>query len=57
MINLLIRWSLANRLTIVILSILVMFCLHQLQQVQDRLILDTRNYANRRLLRHMRVLG
>jgi biopolymer transport protein ExbB/TolQ len=38
------------------LSIVVMFCLHQLQQVQDRLILNTRDYVNRRLLRHMRVL-
>lgn len=46
-----------STLVALILSILVMFCLHQLQQVQDRLILDTRNYANRRLLRHMRVLG
>lgn len=42
-------------LVALILSILVMFCLHQLQQVQDRLILDTRNYVTRRLLRHMRV--
>ena len=46
-----------STLVALILSILVMFCLHQLQQVQDRLILDTRNYANRRLLRHMRVIG
>lgn len=43
-------------LVALILSILVMFCLHQLQQIQDRLILDSRNYVTRRLLRHMRVL-
>lgn len=45
-----------STLVALILSILVMFCLHQLQQVQDRLILSTRNYVTRRLLRHMRVL-
>lgn len=42
-------------LTALSLSILVMFCLHQLQQAQDRLILDTRNYIDRGLIRHMRV--
>ncbi len=43
-------------LVALILCIVVMFCLHQLQQVQDRLILNTRNYVTRRLLRQMRVL-
>jgi len=42
-------------LTALSLSILVMFCLHQLQQAQDRLVLDTRNYVDRGLIRHMRV--
>jgi biopolymer transport protein ExbB/TolQ len=42
-------------LTALSLSILVMFCLHQLQQVQDRLVLDTRTYIDRGLIRHMRV--
>jgi len=42
-------------LTALSLSILVMFCLHQLQQAQDRLVLDTRNYIDRGLIRHMRV--
>ena len=42
-------------LTALSLSILVMFCLHQLQQSQDRLVLDTRNYIDRGLIRHMRV--
>ncbi len=42
-------------LTALSLSILVMFFLHQLQQAQDRLVLDTRNYIDRGLIRHMRV--
>lgn len=42
-------------LTALSLSILVMFCLHQLQQAQDRLVLDTRTYIDRGLIRHMRV--
>ena len=42
-------------LTALSLSILVMFCLHQLQQAQDKLVLDTRNYIDRGLIRHMRV--
>jgi len=43
-------------LTALVLTILVMFCLHQLQQAQDRLVLDTRTYIDRHLIRHMRVL-
>jgi biopolymer transport protein ExbB/TolQ len=46
-----------STLTALILSIFVMFCLHQLQQAQDRLILDTRTYVDRRLIRHMRVFS
>ncbi|MEP7247395.1 MAG: MotA/TolQ/ExbB proton channel family protein [Gammaproteobacteria bacterium] len=42
-------------LTALSLSILVMFFLHQLQQAQDRLVLDTRNYIDRGIIRHMRV--
>jgi biopolymer transport protein ExbB/TolQ len=42
-------------LTALSLSILVMFFLHQLQQAQDRLVLDTRTYIDRGLIRHMRV--
>jgi biopolymer transport protein ExbB/TolQ len=45
-----------STLTALILCILVMFCLHQLQQAQDRLVLDTRTYIDRQLIRHMRVL-
>jgi len=32
-----------------------MFCLHQLQQAQDRFVLDARMYIDRRLIRNMRV--
>jgi biopolymer transport protein ExbB/TolQ len=42
-------------LTALIACILVMFFLHQLQQAQDRLVLDARMYIDRRLIRHMRV--
>jgi biopolymer transport protein ExbB/TolQ len=42
-------------LTALSLSIIVMFFLHQLQQAQDRLVLDTRTYIDRGLIRHMRV--
>lgn len=37
------------------LSIIVMFFLHQLQLLQERLVLDTENYLDDRLLRHMHV--
>ncbi|HUN24719.1 MAG TPA: MotA/TolQ/ExbB proton channel family protein [Steroidobacteraceae bacterium] len=43
-------------LTALVLTIVVMFCLHQLQQAQDRLVLDTRSYVDRHLIRHMRVV-
>jgi biopolymer transport protein ExbB/TolQ len=42
-------------LTALVSCILVMFFLHQLQQAQDRLVLDARTYIDRRLIRHMRV--
>jgi biopolymer transport protein ExbB/TolQ len=42
-------------LTALIACILVMFFLHQLQQAQDRLVLDARMYIDRRLIRQMRV--
>ncbi len=37
--------------------IIVMFWMHQLQQFQDRLILDCRTYVDRQLLRKMRVVS
>ncbi len=36
-----------------VLSIIVMFCLHQLQLSQERLVLDCQRYADRRLLRFL----
>ncbi len=37
--------------------IIVMFWMHQLQQFQDRLILDCRTYVDRQLLRKLRVVS
>jgi biopolymer transport protein ExbB/TolQ len=37
--------------------IIVMFWMHQLQQYQDRLVLDSRTYVDRQLLRKMRVVS
>jgi biopolymer transport protein ExbB/TolQ len=37
--------------------IIVMFWMHQLQQYQDRLVLDGRTYVDRQLLRKMRVVS
>ena len=42
-------------LTALVSCILVMLFLHQLQQAQDRLVLDARMYVDRRLIRNMRV--
>ena len=42
-------------LTALASCIIVMFFLHQLQQAQDRLVLDARMYIDRRLIRNMRV--
>ena len=36
-----------------VLSIIIMFCLHQLQLSQERLVLDCQRYADRRLLRFL----
>ncbi len=38
-----------------LISIVLMFVLHQLQLAQERLVLDTQNYADRRLIRHLQV--
>ncbi len=38
-----------------VLSIIIMFCLHQLQLVQERMVLDTQRYADHRLTRHLVV--
>lgn len=36
-----------------VLSIIIMFCLHQLQLSQERLVLDCQRYADKSLLRHL----
>lgn len=36
-----------------VLSIIIMFCLHQLQLAQERLVLDSQRYADSRLLRFL----
>jgi len=46
-----------STLVALVLCIVVMFCLHQLQQAQDRLVLEARAYIDRHLLRHMRVVS
>jgi biopolymer transport protein ExbB/TolQ len=38
-----------------VVSILLMFLLYQLQLMQDRLVLDTQNYCDNNLLRHLQV--
>ncbi|MEM7220537.1 MAG: MotA/TolQ/ExbB proton channel family protein [Pseudomonadota bacterium] len=38
-----------------VISIVIMFLMHQLQLIQERLVLDTQVYADQRLIRHMQV--
>jgi biopolymer transport protein ExbB/TolQ len=38
-----------------VLSIIIMFCLHQLQLSQERLVLDCQRYCDNRLMRHLVV--
>jgi biopolymer transport protein ExbB/TolQ len=44
-------------LTALCSCIIVMFWMHQLQQFQDRLVLDCRTYVDRQLLRKLRVVS
>jgi len=44
-----------STLVALLLSIVLMFALHQLQSLQERLILDSEDYCDQRLIRHMRV--
>ena len=37
------------------ISIILMFIVHQLQLMQERFILDTQNYCNDNLIRHLQV--
>jgi biopolymer transport protein ExbB/TolQ len=41
--------------TALVISIIIMFLLHQVQLIQERLVLDVQNYADRHLLRHLQV--
>ncbi|MEM0954107.1 MAG: MotA/TolQ/ExbB proton channel family protein [Pseudomonadota bacterium] len=38
-----------------VLSIIIMFCLHQLQLSQERLVLGAQRYCDKRLMRHLAV--
>ena len=44
-----------STLVALLISILIMFLTHQLQLMQDRLVLDTRNYCDNHLIRYMQV--
>ena len=45
-----------STLTALVLTIGVMFLLHQLQLSQDRLVIDTKAYIDRHLIRRLRVI-
>ena len=38
-----------------VISIVIMFMMHQLQLIQERLVLDVHSYADQHLIRHMQV--
>ncbi|MDA1074700.1 MAG: MotA/TolQ/ExbB proton channel family protein [Proteobacteria bacterium] len=40
-----------------VISIVIMFLMHQLQLIQERLVLDIHTYCDERLIRHMQVRG
>ena len=42
-----------STLIALLISIVVMFVVHQLQLTQERLVLDTESYCDDRLIRHM----
>jgi biopolymer transport protein ExbB/TolQ len=44
-----------STLVALLISIVLMFLLHQLQLAQERLVLDTEGYLDRRLIRHLQV--
>ncbi len=41
--------------TALVISIVLMFLMHQLQLIQERLVLDSQSYCDQRLLRHLQV--
>lgn len=44
-----------STLIALIISLFIMFFLHQLQLMQERLVLDTQNYCDTNLIRHLQV--
>jgi biopolymer transport protein ExbB/TolQ len=46
-----------STLIALLISIVVMFLVHQLQALQERLVLDTQSYVDHNLLRHMQSRG
>jgi biopolymer transport protein ExbB/TolQ len=44
-----------STLIALVISILIMFIMHQLQLLQERLVLDTQNYCDVNLIRHLQV--
>ena len=44
-----------STLVALLLSIVLMFIVHQLQLQQEKLVLDTETYADRNVVRHLRV--
>ena len=41
--------------TALVISIIIMFLMHQLQLIQERLVLDSQTYCDQKLLRHLKV--
>ena len=41
--------------TALVISIILMFFMHNLQLIQERLVLDVQTYSDQRLLRHLQV--
>jgi biopolymer transport protein ExbB/TolQ len=46
-----------STLVALLLSIVLMFFVHQLQLIQERLVLDSQTYADHNLIRHMQARG
>jgi biopolymer transport protein ExbB/TolQ len=46
-----------STLVALLLSIVLMFFVHQLQLIQERLVLDSQTYVDHNLIRHMQARG
>jgi hypothetical protein len=44
-----------STLVALLISIFIMFLMHQIQLMQERLVLDTQNYCDVNLIRHLQV--